>query len=221
MVFFGTGSYFMPSDVVVPTPPETSRIESFYGLVDAGAKISQASNDARSSLVEQTILLEKDVGSLSLRKVSNTTVDYSNKSGWYLDLIKPNMSGTTGQQGERVVSAPILRNGRIIFPTVIPSQNVCSAGGDSWLMELDAWSGGRLAYPVFDVNGDGVINDLDLVDGDPMSGKKSRQGIIKTPAIISAGDIEYKFASGTAGGIDVTVEKGGANEGRLSWRQLR
>ncbi|HCC62625.1 MAG TPA: hypothetical protein DEQ55_14945, partial [Pseudomonas sp.] len=73
--------------------------------------ISQASNDARSSLVEQTILLEKDVGSLSLRKVSNTTVDYSNKSGWYLDLIKPNMSGTTGQQGERVVSAPILRNG--------------------------------------------------------------------------------------------------------------
>lgn len=221
MVFFGTGSYFMPGDVVVPTPPATSRVESFYGLVDAGDPVTQASNNARSSLVAQTILLEKDVGSLSLRKVSNTTVDYSSKSGWYLDLIKPNMSGTTGRQGERVVSAPILRNGRIIFPTVIPSQSVCSAGGDSWLMELDAWSGGRLAYPVFDVNGDGVINDLDLVDGDPMSGKKSRQGIIKTPAIISAGDIEYKFASGTAGGIDVTVEKGGANEGRLSWRQLR
>jgi type IV pilus assembly protein PilY1 len=221
MVFFGTGSYFMPDDVVVRTPPDTSRVESFYGLVDAGGAVTQASNNARSSLVAQTILLEKDVGSLSLRKVSNTTVDYSSKSGWYLDLIKPNMSGTTGRQGERVVSAPILRNGRIIFPTVIPSQSVCSAGGDSWLMELDAWSGGRLAYPVFDVNGDGVINDLDLVDGDAMSGKKSRQGIIKTPAIISAGDIEYKFASGTAGGIDVTVEKGGANEGRLSWRQLR
>lgn len=221
MVFVGTGSYIMPSDVVVPTPPDTSRVESFYGLVDAGGAITQASTNARSSLVEQTILLEKDVGSLSLRKVSNTTVDYSSKSGWYLDLIKPNMSGTTGRRGERVVSAPILRNGRIIFPTVIPSQNVCSAGGDSWLMELDAWSGGRLTYPVFDVNGDGVINELDLVDGDPMSGKKSRQGIIKTPAIISAGDIEYKFASGTAGGIDVTVEKGGANEGRLSWRQLR
>lgn len=220
MVFFGTGSYIMPSDVVVPTPPDTSRVESFYGVVDAGAKVPQT-NDARSSLVAQSILLEKDVGPLSLRKVSNTTVDYSSKSGWYMDLIKPNMSGTAGRQGERVVSAPILRNGRIIFPTVIPSQSVCSAGGDSWLMELDAWSGGRLAYPVFDVNGDGVINDLDLVDDDPMSGKKSKQGIIKTPAIISAGDIEYKFASGTAGGIDVTVEKGGDNEGRLSWRQLR
>lgn len=221
MVFFGTGSYFRPDDVVVPTPPATSRVESFYGLVDAGTAIAQASSDPRSSLVGQAILSETDVGSLSLRKISNTTVNYSNKSGWYLDLIKPNMSGTTGRQGERVVSAPILRNGRIIFPTVIPSQSACSAGGDSWLMELDAWSGGRLAYPVFDVNGDGVINDLDLVNGDPMSGKKSRQGIIKTPAIISAGDIEYKFASGTAGGIDVTVEKGGANEGRLSWRQLR
>lgn len=221
MVFFGTGSYFMPDDVVVPTPPATSRVETFYGLVDDGGAVPQNSSDARSSLVAQTILSETDVGSLSLRKISNTTVNYSNKSGWYLDLIKPNMSGTTGRQGERVVSAPILRNGRIIFPTVIPSQNVCSAGGDSWLMELDAWSGGRLTYPVFDVNGDGVINELDLVNGDPMSGKKSRQGIIKTPAIISAGDIEYKFASGTAGGIDVTVEKGGANEGRLSWRQLR
>ncbi|WP_170799056.1 pilus assembly protein [Stutzerimonas stutzeri] len=221
MVFFGTGSYFMPQDVVVPISPATHRVESFYGLVDSGSVISQLSANARSSLVAQTITSEVDVGALSLRKISNSSVNYSNKSGWYLDLVKPSASGAGIRQGERVVSTPILRNGRIIFPTLIPSQDVCSAGGDSWLMELDAWSGGRLAYPVFDVNGDGEINDLDLVNGEPVSGKKSRQGIIKTPAIISAGDIEYKFASGTAGGIDVTVEKGGLNEGRLSWRQLR
>ena len=44
-------------------------------------------------------------------------------------------------EGERVVSLPILRNGRVIFPTLIPSPNPCEFGGSSWLMELDAVSG--------------------------------------------------------------------------------
>ncbi len=63
--------------------------------------------------------------------------------------------------GERQVSTPILRGGKIIFTTVIPSGDECSAGGDSWLMELDALSGSRLASPPFDLNRDGVFDEED------------------------------------------------------------
>lgn len=217
MVFFGTGSYFQSADGVVQAVPQ---VETFYGLVD-GAIITQTVANPRVSLQVQTITSEFAQGNFDLRNISNTEVDYTTKKGWYLDLIKPNMTGTAGQLGERVVSSAILRNGLIIFPTVIPSGDPCSAGGSSWLMELDAWNGGRMAYAVFDINGDGLVNENDMVSNVAPSGKKSQQGIIKTPAIISAGETEFKFASGTAGGIDVTVEKGGATEGRLSWRQLR
>ena len=50
-----------------------------------------------------------------------------------MDLVSP-----SGFQGERVIANPLLRNGRVIFTTLIPDQDPCGFGGDSWLMELDA-----------------------------------------------------------------------------------
>lgn len=50
---------------------------------------------------------------------------------------------------------------------------------------------------------------------------KSKEGIIKTPAIIGAGEKEYKYASGTTGNVEITVEPGGGEAGRQSWRQLQ
>ena len=93
--------------------------------------------------------------------------------GWYLDL---------PTSGERQVSTPILRGGRIIFTTVIPSGDECSAGGDSWLMELDALSGSRLGSSPFDLNRDFAFDIEDFVHLDPddpdsplvaVSGRKS------------------------------------------------
>ena len=93
-------------------------------------------------------------------------------------------------------------------------------------MELDAQTGGRYADPVLDTNGDGLINELDVVlyNGEylPISGRGSNE-IIKTPGIVGAGDIEYKFTSGSSGTIGIVVEKGDDNGivGRQSWRQLQ
>jgi len=101
-------------------------------------------------------------------------------------------------------------------------------------MELNVNSGSRLSFSPFDLDGDGVFNINDYVnmgdlDGDgvddyvPVSGKKSKVGIIPTPSITNAsgGDKEYKYTSGSTGAIEKTVENPGPMfNGRQSWRQL-
>ncbi len=221
MVFIGTGSYFTTADTA------SKDVQSLYGIWDNGTRISSTD---RSALQQQTIDFELTAFGEQLRVVSNNTVDYSTKRGWYMDLLPP--SGTA--QGERVASTPLLRHGRVIFNTLIPSTDVCSFGGDSWLMELTAATGGRLDYSVFDLYGSGdLFNEEDYVTVKiggkdvkvPASGIKSKVGITKAPAVISAGGVEHKVQSGTdtSGankGVQVTKEKGAGGKSRTSWRQL-
>lgn len=110
-----------------------------------------------------------------------------------------------------------LRYDRVIFVTAIPTLDPCVAGGRSWLMELDAQSGARLPYSVFDTDGDG---DFDGNDG-LVSGMPFDDGIVGSPSIISGGNIEYKYMGSTSGAIKVVNEQGGFESGRQSWLQLR
>src|SRR5690606_6766231 len=135
--------------------------------------------------------------------------------GWYLDLLWPD-SYSGGYRGERVVSEPVLHAGRVIFTTLIPSADPCSFGGNGWLMELQAFTGGALPYPAFDLNGDGVL--------DAYSGVKFEE-IVSPPEILEDqdpdSDREYKYLSGSSGVILLTIEKADTTDGRLSWRQIR
>jgi type IV pilus assembly protein PilY1 len=223
MIYFGTGKYFESGDNLVGANPP---VQSFYGIRDNGSRIVETD---RSMLVRQAILYEdvlhEDSDDL-LRVVSQESVDYSNKSGWYLDLRPPLPAAA---EGERVVSAPLLRHGHIIFTTLIPLTDPCTAGGTSWIMELDALGGSRTASSVFDINGDGKIDSEDqvtvIIDGEAVvvNGIKSTVGIVKTPAVIADGEIEYKYTGGSEGGIGVIREKGSESDliGRRSWRQLQ
>ena len=144
-----------------------------------------------------------------------------------LDLISPE----NGFEGERVVSEAQIRFGRIVFSTLIPSPSPCEFGGTSWLMELDAIDGGNFGRSIFDLNDDDNFDDQDYVDaaeGDedplmlPVSGLGSEIGIINKPSIITAGEVEYKYTSGSSGDIGVIKEISGTDElGRQSWRQLQ
>lgn len=214
MVYFGTGSYFREGDNIVGTNPQLQR---FYGVRDSGATVTVA------DLQRQTIIEQRNVDGFGpARWYSDNTVDYPTKKGWYLDLKFP---ADGSANGERVVSTPILRFGRIIFTSIIPSSDPCDFGGTSWINEIDAVSGARLTYSVFDVNGDGLIDDNDFitVDGEklPVGGKGFNE-IIKTPGIVGAGEKEYKYTSGSSGTLTSTVEAGDpAPIGRQSWRQLQ
>lgn len=218
MIYFGTGKYFETSDNTVGTSPQ---MQSFYGIWDdhVSGNASNSWATARSALQQQQITTE----SADYRVFSNTVVDWATKRGWYMDLASPSAYAAAG---ERSVSLPLLRAGRVIFTTVIPSADPCLAGGTSWLMEVNAFTGGNLNYSVLDINDDGEFNNADRVACGAgllchAGGKRSKEGIIKTPGIVSAGGTEYKYSGGSSGNILVVKEKGSTKEGRMSWRQLR
>ena len=217
LIFFGTGKYFETGD------NGDTAVQSLYGIWDKGARIVETD---RSTLVRQIILAEPSVNGSNWRVVSKNPINWSTNLGWYVDLVTPPYPPGTAQ-GERVVSTPILRNGRAIFTTLVPSSDPCASGGTSWIMEVDMVTGGRLDYSVFDVNKDTQFSDADNVTVNingvditvPVSGIQSSVGIIKAPGIVP-GEVEYKYAGGSSGGIMTVLEKG-YTVGRQSWRQLR
>lgn len=221
IVYFGTGRYFASGDNA-----PGGGINSFYAIRDPnekGAANPQPVTGGRAGLLRQQVISEQVVSFDGILQPIRVTTDFAIEpadKGWYLDL---------PATGERQVSAPLLRAGRVIFTTLIPSTDPCSFGGTSWLMELDALSGSRLPYSPFDLNRDFAFNEQDfvtiMVDGEelavPVSGLQSLEGIIKTPGIITDGDVEYKYASGSTGGIFQVTENAGDQRGRQSWRQIR
>lgn len=223
MLLFGTGKYYQQSDVNNMTQ------QAFYAVWDELG--NQSTAVPLTDLVQQTIDTEgvltvtndsppPETLSFDYRITSNTAVSYPTKKGWYMKLLKPPVNSPT-YQGERVVSAPLLRAGRVVFTTLIPSTDSCSFGGDSWIMEVDLYSGGRTSAPSFDLNNDRSFSSADMANGSVISGIRSREGIVKTPAVVSGGGVEYKYASGTSGNIEKVVEKGTAGVKRTSWRQLQ
>ena len=218
-IYFGTGKYFEGSDKT------TLDIQTFYAIRDNHTTpVTGRVQLKAQSILSEVVLNQANGETAEFRITSNDTLSGSDR-GWYLDLIYNN-----NQEGERSVSDPIIRNGKIIFTTLIPSDDPCEYGGTGWLIELSALNGGRLPYSPFDVNQDNVFNSGDYVNitinGEttqvPTSGKKSNVGIIPKPGIISDGDTEYKYTPGTSGQIQTTRENPGVKvQGRQSWRRLR
>jgi type IV pilus assembly protein PilY1 len=182
---------------------------------------------ANAASVSGEVLQNHEVRFISSNSISVWDwVSTNGKMGWYLDL---------PEYGEKQVSRSILRAGRIIFITVVPSEHSCSSGGESWLMELDAADGSALDIPVFDLNLDGTFDEDDMklvdTDGDGENdtqlipgGKRSKEGIIQPPSILINTDTgkEFKFSSGSTGNIEKTTENPGElTIGRKSWVQLK
>ena len=210
MIYFGTGRYLLSGD------ENDKSKQSFYGLLDDGTAV------ASNKLVEQKIVYE----STTARVVSTNSINWASKSGWYLNLAPPSGTAT----GERVLSSPLLRFGRVIFNTSIPSSDPCVLGGTGWLMELDAATGGNLAYSALDMNNDGLFDSGDYVTytdssgnsvTSPVAGKASGSMSLNEPTVITAGGKEYKFNSDIKKGISIITEKSGSSNPRSSWRQIQ
>jgi type IV pilus assembly protein PilY1 len=238
MVLFGTGKYMETNDKNVNT--EDPDVQAHYGLFDRNFHEDGVQDDADrvtllSQLTQQEILEEITVNGIEYRVTSHNPPAEGATKGWYMNLVSPD-----GFQGERQVSNTLVRNKRVIFTTLIPDIDPCGAGGSSWLMELDAYTGTRLNETPFDVAGptgddgsnnrDGRFNNDDFVD-DPQGDGKVAVGGTKLPVGISPtsgvlysadGRTEYKYNPGTSGAIAVTKENPGEKvSGRQSWRQVR
>ncbi|MGH8543454.1 MAG: pilus assembly protein [Gammaproteobacteria bacterium] len=251
MVYFGTGKYFETGD----SSPLAQTTQTFYGVWDQNQS-SPSTTLGRTNLLQQQIVKEISQGFdtstppdgtdddfFDLRVTTDNPIDWdtppsSPHRGWYMDLINTGES-PLDNEGERQVTDSILRDGRIIFTTLIPSADPCDFGGTGWLMEIDAKDGSRLEFSPFDLNADGEFDGEDHVtlavdiDGDgtpdpvPPGGKQSKVGIPPTPGVVSDSSDpnkppkELKITSGSTGKIEVTTENpGSGNVGRRSWREL-
>jgi len=75
-------------------------------------------------------------------------------AGWYYDL---------PLDGERIVNDVQLRDGRLAVICFRPGPDPCSNESSSFLMELNAFTGGGPPETTFDINEDGVIDPADTV----------------------------------------------------------
>jgi type IV pilus assembly protein PilY1 len=236
-ILFGTGKFLELTD------KSPTQRQSFYGIYDPNTNTSADQFSGRALLTQQSILAQLTIGTPARRvRVTSNNVIATGNHGWYMDLLDPGSIFT----GEMQVTNSVLRNGRIIFTTLIPDPDVCSAGGGSWLMEMDALTGSRLTDTPFDLNGDNQFNDEDLItielpDGTEItsaavSGLASDVGIAQTPGILGtpgsgsggpgSGAREYKYLSGSdsssGSNLQRIVENPGPNStGRQSWRQIK
>ncbi|MCZ6575180.1 MAG: PilC/PilY family type IV pilus protein, partial [Gammaproteobacteria bacterium] len=203
MIYFGTGKYIESGD----NTTTGTQTQSYYGIWDPDAA-SAPSYSRSSNLLEQQILDEITSKGAEVRITTDNQISWATDPlspgvgehiGWYMDLVNT-ASGNTDPKGERQTTTPVLRNGRIIFTTLIPSDAPCEVSGDGWLMELDFADGSRLGDPPFDLDDDGVFDFVDDGNGNMVSpgGIKSTGGAPSAPGILDRGDgQEYKYLSGT------------------------
>lgn len=227
MLLFGTGKFFEIGDNL------NKDVQTFYGVWDRDPSSTQSSvvDIARSDLQQQTIIEEIDdvVNEVRLRVVSDELVDFSEKSGWFLDLVSP---PNEQQKGERVIDRGLLLTGsRIMFNSLVPTDidDPCAPDTDTWLVILDALSGSRTATPPFDVNRDSEFNESDMVeitiDGEtvlvPPSGI-ALGTVARVPSNIIRDDVGTYVPINIQEGEDMTtIQEDRGVIGRQSWRQLR
>ena len=224
MVYVGSGRFLTQDDRTLSNSP---RLEAAYGLWDRTP--GQYDPIRVSDLVEQTIDIQVDAKSGELgarhRIFSSHPVDYTKKRGWIMQLRPPK---TASGQGERVLNGMMVRHDRVIFTTFVPSSDPCIPDGTSWLMEVDAMTGGQLGYAVYDINKDGKIDDLDGYT--PNGGTLQHIGgigydeIVLNPVILSnpKENKEHKYLSSSTGTLRTVDEAAGsASEGRKSWIQIQ
>ena len=227
MVLFGTGKFFSDEDNVVAADEQ---VQSFYGIRDAGVAIGTG----QDTLQEQTILYQGSAGDPDIRAdvriVSRNSIDWNTQSGWYI-----NLSYQGVREGERVVDYAVMRTDRIVFTTMIPNDNECASGGNSWLMEVEFVTGARLLYSAFDLNEDQAFGLADFIAiklpseaeaGATVEVRLPSSGILipaiaKVPAFVSLDGKDVKYSSLSSGELMEIDNKADRSTGRQSWRQLR
>ena len=217
LLFFGTGKYLEPSD---QNPSNVrKRIYALWDRMD-GSNTPELTKVDNGNLLQQSILgiENRDLDTNSdgvadsmalVRVTSQEEIDWDQHEGWYMDL---DFGGT---RGEQVVAAPVLRDGKLLYTTHIPSGDECSPLQEGWFMVLDAASGAMLPGSQIDLDGDGVADD-GLAGG--VSGLTNP---FASPAVVASETTDI-ILSQTADGPELKATNlfTRFRNGRISWREL-
>lgn len=205
MVYFGTGQYLTEADKINPD------IQAFYGVWDRNV-FGRTAGDLKKQTFEP---------GFDQQVLTDDPVDWTEQYGWYLDLdVAP---------GERIVVDARLRGGIVFFNSllpagVMPDATPCDGGGTGFLYAVDLENGGPPDAPVYDLDGDGVVNSIqDIVTGESNESKKvpSRASFTGIPtASTFMGNVQYTGSTEGDGVGQRTVAEVPTFAGRRSWQQL-
>jgi len=223
MLYAGTGKFLEEADL----QPSTG-LHRLYGLWDKKPFDDSQLTTAFSQdkLLQQTVTgqSERNVDTDSddvtdtdffVRTTSQNAIDWSTNLGWHLDL---RYSEISGEQivGEQIVTAPVLREGRVIINTMLPDGDPCDPDLDGWLMIVDAASGAMSDKSPLDLNSDG-----DFQTEGSLTGIRGFGNPLAPSAIATAGSedviVQQSANNATIGTISLDAR---ISEGRLNWREL-
>lgn len=226
LIYFGTGKYIEVAD----NTRDNQTTQTLYALWDDGSRITNRNELQKQEIIKEgEVLVPADDGSynpVSYRVTTDNTVDWANKRGWYIDLINTE-GGNTDNEGERVIYSAALRDNRIIFTSMLPTDDVCEPGGSGWMMEFDAQQGSRVSDVIYDLDNDGQANDkvnIGTTSSPEMvsvSGLQVGVGLPTSPGFVGTGNTgDLIMATGSDGNI-VPIRRFAARSlGRQSWRQV-
>jgi len=240
MVFVGTGELLGIPDL------SNFQTESIYGIYDPPNGYATPLNRFNASMVQQSIA-DASLDGTTVRIVTGNAVSIPTNSGWYMDLdaitggtftasasgVVTISGGTVTGQGERVITDPRIESGGgVVLTTYEPTDSLCTAGGDSFLMVLNYASGGSFPSPQFSVNGSVTINATDSLSVSNGSGST----LLVNPVGLSLGNVyaaaptiqnanfatasKIKLITESTGAIQTVAEKG-SSKNRTAWWEIR
>ncbi|THU05243.1 fimbrial assembly protein [Lampropedia puyangensis] len=177
IVVVGTGRYVTPSD-------QDRGQQTIFGIWDRysdGSLVTTgalpSANKVRANLQQQTFTeFQGQDGAFQLtsnaiewfadNKTEGSDADVQ-KWGWYIDLPRTE---------EQLVYDMTLYGQALLFTTIRISEDPCSAGLSGALYAIAPDSGGSTQFSVFDVNGDGKIDQDDLINDIFVSGIDASAG---------------------------------------------
>ena len=200
-VFFGTGRMLSEDD------PVSSASNTWYGIKDGPAFTG------RYDLLERDIIYVEDDARVIER---GSRQELFSRRGWYIELDEPR---------ERIVNTAQILGETLVINTIIPSVSECNPQGSGWVLAVDPFSGGRLAYNFFDRNSDNVVDSDDSltvpgengeedqtspVSGIRFDGMPSEPVFFEDRMVVGLSDTRIATVA-----IDANLRRG-----RISWREI-
>lgn len=199
--------------------------DQFYGYIDAtpaGTPSAGVTSATAASLyaVNTTTLGDTSLSSFNLCYGFQTGCDANQTQqyqGWYINL-KNTVSNSGTRDEEKVVSAPKVVSGMVLFATNTPqapnpSAGVCSNLGQALTYAVDPFSGA----PKFDRNQDGVMNQADYAS--VVTGGGLPPSV--TAGVVGIGDSFYRFVIGAGGDTTSTTSPITGAKNPISLRGVR
>ena len=191
VVIVGTGSYLGASDLA------SVGQQSIYVLKDSLQDTGMGRARRDGVLVRQTLGTQAD----GTRAMTTQPVDWHAGNGWYVDLNPGNAT-----PGERVNTDMQVQLGVLKAVGNVPSADVCSQGGSTWLYALDLATGAALPTAPAGIR----VSEEALLTG--ISTLRLRGGLTSTLAGDSSGRLR--------GYADPARPAGEKRVKRVEWREV-